>query len=134
MDETLVMMNDYPNPRMDVLVPRIDVKAAYRDMLTGVNTPEEEYFYTRIGWSNVFDDYNDYVEKRERLTDDEILSIKEDREQRIHLTTIEKKDDSEEAAAEGNNASEKKTIETNVESAGDDSSGKGGKKAKKKKK
>ncbi len=135
MDETLVMMNDYPNPRMDVLVPRIDVKAAYRDMLTGVNTPEEEYFYTRIGWSNIFDDYNSYVEKRERLSDDEILSIKEEKERRIHLTTIEKKEESEETAAEGGNTQEKKTVETKVETSGDsEASEKGGKKAKKKKK
>ena len=135
MDETLVMMNDYPNPRMDVLVPRIDTKAAYKDMLTGVNTPEEEYFYTRIGWSNVFDDYNSYVEKREKLSEDEIIAIREAKERRIHLTHIEKKEVEGDASADGNVNAEKKTIETKVETVNaDDSSGKGGKKAKKKKK
>ena len=134
MDETLVMMNDYPNPRMDVLVPRIDTKGAYKDILTGVNTPEEEYFYTRIGWSNVFDDYNRYVEKRNKLSEDDIQAIKEANERRIHLTHIERKDVSEDDLADGSGKTEK-TLETHIETVGrDDTSEKSGKKAKKKKK
>lgn len=134
MDETVVMMHDYPNPRIDVLVDKIDSKATYKNILTGINTPEEEYFYTRISWSNVFDDYNKYVEKREKLSDDEIKSIKEEFERNIHFTKIEKPENPEEGApAGGEAASERVKIESSVEPVNTEAE-ESGKKAKKKKK
>lgn len=90
MDETLVMMNDIPNPRMEVLINEIDYKATYKNIVTGINSPEEEYFYTKIGWSNVLDCYNQYVEKREKLSNDEIKEILEEKQKYIHRTKIEK--------------------------------------------
>ena len=135
MDETLVMMNDYPNPRMDVLIERIDSKATYRNILTGINTPEEEYFYTRVGWSNVFDDYNKYIEKRDRLSEDEKESIRKEYEKRIRITKIERNESEEDSSKDENVNSVKKEIETSVETVTSDSdSGKTGKKEKKKKK
>ena len=128
------MMHDYPNPRIDVLVDKIDSKATYKNILNGINTPEEEYFYTRISWSNVFDDYNKYVEKREKLSDDEIKSIKEEFERNIHFTKIEKPENPEEGAPAGGEAvSERVKIESSVEPVNTEAE-ESGKKAKKKKK
>lgn len=135
MDETVVMMHDYPNPRMDVLVEKIDSKATYKNILTGINTPEEEYFFTRISWTNVFNDYNDYVEKRGKLSEDEINSIQDEIERRIHFTKIEKPENPEEGgSANGDEKVERVKIETSVETVNNDSSEQSGKKAKKKKK
>ena len=135
MDETVVMMHDYPNPRIDVLIEKIDSKATYKNILTGVNTPEEEYFFTRISWSNVFDDYNKYVEKRAKLSDDEIKSIQEEHERHIHFTKIEKPENTEEdGSITGDTKTERVKIETSVEPVNNDSSEQSGKKAKKKKK
>ena len=137
MDETVVMMHDYPNPRMDVLVEKIDSKSTYRNILNGVNTPEEEYFYTRISWNNVFEDYNKYIQKREKLTFDEINEIKEEFERNLHFTEIVKPDYSveEEASDSGKAVEEKVKIETSEETVNSNSdSEQSGKKAKKKKK
>lgn len=129
-DETLVLMLENPNPRIDVLINKISVAEIYNNILKGINSPEEEYYFTKFGWANVLDDANRFVEKRNKLTDEDFEEeIKEEKRKEKTLSRLQKK-----IAAKASGETEEKetlTVVMEEENAKDKKSQKKVKKSKK---
>lgn len=88
-DETLTLMAASPNPRIDSLLIGYPYESMVYNILNGINTLEEEHFFTKFGIESLLEDNNRYSEKKDIITKEEFEEREELERAKIQVEIAE---------------------------------------------